>query len=169
MIAAGGLVPAAQSTFMPSQLHSPTSPYTLAKLSAVCMFPGGDAFLSRCIWKAGYGFTDPGYSFYHWEAKSFDPGPETSRKLVQDFSNALLSTCDASTLVCDACHECTAPRSLESIDLKASASKTPDPLHPPTPFSSLDSTPLTPFCSLPRSPQHNKCRKACQLATSLPS
>lgn len=49
--------------------------------------------------KAGYGFTDPGYSFYHWEAKAFDPGPEISRKLVQDFSEALLSTCDTATLV----------------------------------------------------------------------
>ena len=60
---------------------------------------GGDAFLSECIMRAGYGFTDPGYSFYHWEAKSFDPGPEISRKLVQDFSEAVLSTCDSATLV----------------------------------------------------------------------
>lgn len=49
--------------------------------------------------RAGYGFTDPGYSFYHWEAKAFDPGPEISRKLVQDFSEAVLSTCDSATLV----------------------------------------------------------------------
>lgn len=54
---------------------------------------GGDAFLSRCVWKAGYAFTDPGYSFYHWEAKSFDPGPEASQKLVQDFSTALMGSC----------------------------------------------------------------------------
>lgn len=60
---------------------------------------GGDAFLSRCIWQAGYAFTDPGYSFYHWEAKSFDPGPESSRKLVQDFSAALLGACAQEPLV----------------------------------------------------------------------
>ena len=60
---------------------------------------GGDAFLSRCIWKAGYAFTDPGYSFYHWEAKSFDPGPESSRQLVQDLRIALLGACPPESLV----------------------------------------------------------------------
>lgn len=59
---------------------------------------GGDAFLSRCIWKAGYAFTDPGYSFYHWEAKSFDPGPESSRQLVQDLRIALLGACPPESL-----------------------------------------------------------------------
>lgn len=59
---------------------------------------GGDAFLSRCIWKAGYAFTDPGYSFYHWEAKSFDPGPESSRQLVQDLRTALLGACPPDSL-----------------------------------------------------------------------
>ncbi|DBA79457.1 TPA: hypothetical protein ACH3X2_007729 [Trebouxia sp. C0005] len=59
---------------------------------------GGDALLSRCIWKAGYAFTDPGYSFYHWEAKSFDPGPESSRQLVQDLRTALLGACPPESL-----------------------------------------------------------------------
>ena len=70
-----------------------------------CCCSGGDAFLSRCIWQAGYAFTGPGYSFYHWEAKSFDPGPESSRKLVQDFSAALLGACAEEPLVRQPCQQ----------------------------------------------------------------
>jgi len=65
----------------------------------LCYHAGGDAFLSRCIWQAGYAFTDPGYSFYHWEAKSFDPGPESSHQLVQHLTSALLGACEPESLV----------------------------------------------------------------------
>ena len=74
-------------------------PLSCTTASFSCCCSGGDAFLSRCIWQAGYAFTDPGYSFYHWEAKSFDPGPESSRKLVRDFSAALLGACAQQPLV----------------------------------------------------------------------
>lgn len=37
---------------------------------------GGDAFISICLWQAGYGFTDPGGSLFDSKLQSFDPGPE---------------------------------------------------------------------------------------------
>jgi len=86
--------------------YAPNTHVKLQKMVASCkrqkrhmQCAGGDAFLSRCIWKAGYAFTDPGYSFYHWEAKSFDPGPESSRQLVQDLRTALLGACPPESLV----------------------------------------------------------------------
>ena len=43
---------------------------------------GGDASLSVCLWRAGYAFTDPGYSFYHPEVQAFDPGAEAGADLL---------------------------------------------------------------------------------------
>ena len=60
---------------------------------------GGDALISVCLWKAGYGFTDPGYSFYHWEAKSFDPGPENSTLLLAYLEDAISNNADQYSLV----------------------------------------------------------------------
>ena len=60
---------------------------------------GGDALISVCLWKAGYGFTDPGYSFYHWEAKSFDPGPENSTGLLSYLEDAMSNNADQYALV----------------------------------------------------------------------
>lgn len=60
---------------------------------------GGDALISVCLWKAGYGFTDPGYSFYHWEAKSFDPGPENSAGLLSYLEAAMSNNADQYSLV----------------------------------------------------------------------
>ena len=60
---------------------------------------GGDALISVCLWRAGYGFTDPGYSFYHWEAKSFDPGPENSAGLLSYLEAAMANTADQYSLV----------------------------------------------------------------------
>ncbi|KAK9811263.1 hypothetical protein WJX72_000828 [[Myrmecia] bisecta] len=37
---------------------------------------GGDAFITICLWQAGYGITDPGTFFYRHEVQMFDPGPE---------------------------------------------------------------------------------------------
>lgn len=37
---------------------------------------GGDAFISICLWQAGYYVTDPGPSVYSEGTFSFDPGPE---------------------------------------------------------------------------------------------
>ncbi|KAL3156131.1 hypothetical protein ABBQ32_012426 [Trebouxia sp. C0010 RCD-2024] len=59
---------------------------------------GGDALISVCLWRAGYGFTDPGYSFYHWEAKSFDPGPENSAGLLSYLEAAISNTADQYSL-----------------------------------------------------------------------
>ena len=37
---------------------------------------GGDAFISICLWQAGFAFTDPGKSLFYPELQYFDPGPE---------------------------------------------------------------------------------------------
>lgn len=55
---------------------------------------GADDLFSRCLQKAGYAFTSPGYSFYHWEAKSFDPGPQHSHLLEQTFHAASSGAAD---------------------------------------------------------------------------
>lgn len=55
--------------------------------------------ISICLWRAGFGFTDPGYTFYHWEAKSFDPGPERSQQLVDLLRKADSGTADSDSLV----------------------------------------------------------------------
>lgn len=60
---------------------------------------GGDALISVCLWRAGYAFTDPGYSFYHWEAKSFDPGPENSTALLAYLGDAISNNSDQYSLV----------------------------------------------------------------------
>ena len=60
---------------------------------------GGDALISVCLWRAGYAFTDPGYSFYHWEAKSFDPGPENSTALLAYLEDAMSNSSDQYSLV----------------------------------------------------------------------
>lgn len=60
---------------------------------------GGDALISVCLWRAGYAFTDPGYSFYHWEAKSFDPGPENSTALLAYLEDAISNNSDQYSLV----------------------------------------------------------------------
>ena len=52
-----------------------------SSLSYWC-FVGGDASLSVCLWRAGYAFTDPGYSFYHPEVQAFDPGAEAGADLL---------------------------------------------------------------------------------------
>ena len=33
---------------------------------------GGDAFLQECVWEAGFGITDPGFSFRHPRLHLFD-------------------------------------------------------------------------------------------------
>ncbi|KAK9848859.1 hypothetical protein WJX84_012447 [Apatococcus fuscideae] len=55
---------------------------------------GGDAFLSICLWQAGYGITDPGYSFYHPEVQMFDPGPEDRMGVMMRLVRALDHRCD---------------------------------------------------------------------------
>lgn len=57
---------------------------------------GGDAFISICLWKAGYGTTDPGFSFYHPEIQMFDPGPEDRMGVLMRLSRALERKCDDS-------------------------------------------------------------------------
>lgn len=61
---------------------------------SVCLCAGANGLFSQCIQQAGYGFTSPGHSFYHWDAKSFDPGPMGSQMLTQAFHNASLGTAD---------------------------------------------------------------------------
>ncbi len=55
---------------------------------------GGDAFLSICLWQAGYAITDPGYSFYHPEVQMFDPGPEDRMGVMMRLVRALDHRCD---------------------------------------------------------------------------
>ena len=68
-------------------------------MSEMSRSSGGDALISVCLWKAGFGFTDPGYSFYHWEAKYFDPGPENSNGLLSYLEAAMSNTADQYSLV----------------------------------------------------------------------
>lgn len=66
-----------------------------------CVAPvGANSLFSHCIQKAGFAFTSPGYSFYHWEAKAFDPGPEGSLVLLQALQNAKMGSADDTSLVC---------------------------------------------------------------------
>ena len=39
----------------------------------LCLAVGGDAFITICLWKAGFAHTDPGYSFTHPDIRAFDP------------------------------------------------------------------------------------------------
>ncbi|DBA70080.1 TPA: hypothetical protein ACH3X2_012243 [Trebouxia sp. C0005] len=55
---------------------------------------GANSLFSHCIQKAGFAFTSPGYSFYHWEAKAFDPGPEGSLLLLQALQDARMGSAD---------------------------------------------------------------------------
>lgn len=56
---------------------------------------------SRCLQQAGYAFTSPGHSFYHWEAKSFDPGPQHSQLLEKIFHDASSGAAQDIPLVID--------------------------------------------------------------------
>ena len=57
---------------------------------------GGDAFISICLWQAGYAVTDPGFSFYHPEVQMFDPGPEDRMGVMLKLVRALDSNrCDS--------------------------------------------------------------------------
>lgn len=65
--------------------------------------PRANALFSHCIQQAGYAFTSPGHAFFHWDAKSFDPGPLDSQMhpgplnsllLLHAFQNASLGTAD---------------------------------------------------------------------------
>ena len=53
---------------------------------------GGDAFISICMWQAGFAVTDPGYSFYHPEVQMMDPGPEDRLGIMMKLSRALGGT-----------------------------------------------------------------------------
>lgn len=55
---------------------------------------GGDAFITICLWKAGYGMTDPGWSFFHPEFRMFDAGPEDRQGVLMRLSKALDRRCD---------------------------------------------------------------------------
>ena len=56
------------------------------------MCAGGDAFISICMWQAGFAVTDPGYSFYHPEVQMMDPGPEDRLGIMMKLSRALGGT-----------------------------------------------------------------------------
>lgn len=56
---------------------------------------GGDAFISICMWQAGFAVTDPGYSFYHPEIQMMDPGPEDRLGIMMKLARALdANRCD---------------------------------------------------------------------------
>ena len=56
---------------------------------------GGDAFISICMWQAGYAVTDPGFSFYHPEIQMMDPGPEDRLGIMMKLARALdANRCD---------------------------------------------------------------------------
>ena len=65
---------------------------------------GGDAFISICLWQAGYAVTDPGFSFYHPEVQMFDPGPEDRMGVMLKLVRALDSNrCDSRCKVGSVC------------------------------------------------------------------
>ena len=70
-------------------------------------FVGADDLFSRCVQQAGYAFTSPGYSFYHWEAKGFDPGPQSGPLLEQTFQAASSGAAQGVPLVSSGPHHCT--------------------------------------------------------------
>lgn len=55
---------------------------------------GGDAFISICLWQAGYAMTDPGYSFIRPEVQMFDPGPEDRMGVMMKLVRAIDHRCD---------------------------------------------------------------------------
>lgn len=55
---------------------------------------GGDAFVSICLWQAGFAMTDPGVMFYRPEVQMFDPGPEDRMGVMLRFAHAFESKCD---------------------------------------------------------------------------
>ncbi len=56
--------------------------------------PGGDAFLTICLWQAGYAHTDPGLSFFRKDLQFFDPGPEDRLGMMTKLAKALDHRCD---------------------------------------------------------------------------
>lgn len=58
--------------------------------------PGGDGLLMACLWRAGYGVSDPGFSFYHPELRMFDPVSQEGRQLLYAFTEGLSGGCDSS-------------------------------------------------------------------------
>lgn len=56
--------------------------------------PGGDAFISICLWRAGFAFTDPGPGFFDPKIQMFDPGPEDTLGAMVWLAHALLDKCD---------------------------------------------------------------------------
>lgn len=55
---------------------------------------GGDAFLTICLWQAGYAHTDPGLSFFRKDLQFFDPGPEDRLGMMTKLAKALDHRCD---------------------------------------------------------------------------
>lgn len=60
----------------------------------ITMAAGGDAFLSICLWQAGYAHTDPGLSFFRKDLQFFDPGPEDRLGVMTKLAQALDHRCD---------------------------------------------------------------------------
>lgn len=56
---------------------------------------GGDAFISICLWRAGFAFTDPGPGFFDPKIQMFDPGPEDTLGAMVWLAHALLDKCNA--------------------------------------------------------------------------
>ena len=67
---------------------------------------GGDAFISICMWQAGFAVTDPGYSFYHPEIQMMDPGPEDRLGIMMKLARALdANRCDERCRVSTLAHQ----------------------------------------------------------------
>ena len=80
-----------------------------------CASAGGDAFISICMWQAGFAVTDPGYSFYHPEIQMMDPGPEDRLGIMMKLARALdANRCDERCRVC-------APPSTQLLVMRAPA------------------------------------------------
>lgn len=67
---------------------------------------GGDAFISICLWRAGYAFTDPGPGFFDPKIQMFDPGPEDTLGAMVWLAHALLDKCNALCTVRRSCRLC---------------------------------------------------------------
>lgn len=73
---------------------------------------GGDAFITICLWQAGYAITDPGKSLFYPDLQYFDPGPEDRLGAMQLLSRA------TDGVKCDYNFHLECPKCDESCQLK---------------------------------------------------
>lgn len=74
----------------------------VAPQAKICgLNPGGDAYVTICLWKMGFAHTDPGISLKRLGVSAFG-GVENyrARDLAKDFAAAALGKCKADDYIC---------------------------------------------------------------------